>query len=1078
MTSPDTKPRIKLFAILSAVFIVLNVTSVGLVGLISYLHGQQAIADVADRLTMETHQRIQEQLRRFLEIPRHINQINAELLTHGHLSADQPKALERHFWHQIGRHQGLSSIYFGNSAGGLSDAGQNPGDGSRYILTTADMAAGPLHKYATDDEGQRTEQLLHIPQFDARARPWYRRAVTRGAEVWSTPYVLSTGQDMAIAVSQPVYAPEGELLGVTSVDIFLSDFSRFLRELDLPGQGEAFLLDHNGFLIASSSKTQPLIERSPEGTPRQVHAQDSSSRVVRTTAEILQQQLDAPLQEFRPARLQIANKTHYLQLAPLRDTVDVSWHVAVAIPEQAFMGQIRSSNQLTLMWVPAAGLITLLAGLWCARRITRPIEVLSRLAEDFSRGKPAPVQMVHSRISEFARLSRSFSDMTTQVQDKITALTKEVELRKQLTANLEQSEEKYRTVIDHQQDALLLHQIVADGYAPFSEVNARACEFYGYPKEELLKMRISDLIAPDMLQHHQARDDRRRVLDQGGLLVTSVHLNRSGERIPVEVSVSVVELNQERYLLSSVRDISARKKAEEALSLSNEILQKLATTANDAIIQIDDQGRTIFWNQAASSIFGYSVSEVMGRKVHDLLAPNEALKRFEAAFPTFVAEGRGPAIGQTVELEACHKNGERVSVELSLSAFQYRQKWHAMAIIRDISERKKADAERRRLEEELRQKYKMEAVGVMAGGIAHNFNNNLAIILGNIELAQLNPTRPEKLHEMLSNAKIAVLRSRDLIQQILMYSRQGIQSKRAIQLAVVIDETLKLLRSTLPTTVTLDNRLAESHQEISIHADSGRIQEALINLCTNAVQAMDESGTLTIALDSVMLKAEQLPVQFDCPPGRYARLHVSDTGSGIEESHLNRIFDPFFTTKGVEQGTGMGLATVQGIVKNHQGAIKVTSQPGSGTTFSLYFPQIATAESSQSEETPLPLPSGSGHILFVDDDPMLTELGRRMLEGAGYHVTGATDSRRVVEDFRSSPESFDLLITDQTMPGLTGKDLIAELRRIRPGLPAILCTGFSNKISEDEARALGINAFCLKPLELHELLDAVREALR
>lgn len=1075
--APRNRPRIKLFILLAGIFVILNAVSVGLVGLVSFVNGQKAVTDIANRLTAESRERIQDKLSTFLDTPRHINQINAELISRGYLHSTEPGEMERHFWRQIARYEGISSIYFGYAEGGLSDAGQNPTEGSRYILATPERTAGPLLKFATDATGHRAGQLLRVPHFDARTRPWYREAVARGTTAWSAPYVLSTGQDMAIAVSRPVSSTDGELLGVVSVDIFLSDLSRFLNSLDLGQTGEAFLLDHNGYLIASSLNDQPLLETPAGAAPGQILARNSDSRIIRATAAALENSPGSLSGRSGPMRLHISGEPHYLRISPLHSDADLDWRVAVVIPERAFMAQIQANNRLTLIWILVACLLTSLVGIFFARKITRPVAELSLLADALSRGERLPAHAPATRISELDRLGRSFVHMAEQVRSKIAELTEQIELSNELSRSLKQSEQKYRTVIDHQQDALLLHKVVADGYAPFAEVNATAVDFYDYPREELLAMRISDLIVPEMLEHHQDNADRERLLEQGRLVLTSVHLTRTGRRIPVEVSASLVELRGENYILSSVRDISKRKQAEEALSLSNEILRKLATTANDAIIQMDHRGRVIFWNRAASRIFGYSASEAMDSKVHDLLAPKEALEQFTAAFPEFLIQGQGPAVDRVMEIEARHKKGHSVTVELSLSGFRYRQNWHAMGIIRDISERKKAEAERQRLEEELRQKYKMEAVGVMAGGIAHNFNNNLAIILGNIELAQRNPSRPEKIHEMLANAKTAVLRSRDLIQQILTYSRQGTHAKEAIRLAMVIDETRNLLRSTLPATVTLDYQVAESDRGITVHADSGRIQEALINLCTNAVQAMNEEGTLTIILDRVKLEQNRLPAQFDCTPGCYARLQVRDTGVGIDKAHLGKIFDPFFTTKGIEQGTGMGLATVQGIVENHQGAIEVTSSRGSGTTFTLYFPQVSPVDSTVADEPAGPLPCGSGRILFVDDDPMLVELGRTMLEEAGYQVFGATDSRQVLERFREDPAAVDLLVTDQTMPGLTGKDLIHEVRTIRPELPTILCTGFSSKISEDEAHRLGIDAFCLKPLELNELLAAVEQAL-
>lgn len=395
----------------------------------------------------------------------------------------------------------------------------------------------------------------------------------------------------------------------------------------------------------------------------------------------------------------------------------------------------------------------------------------------------------------------------------------------------------------------------------------------------------------------------------------------------------------------------------------------------------------------------------------------------------------------------------------------------------DIHDRKIAEQERLALEAQLRQKYKMEAVGVMAGGMAHNFNNNLSIILGNVELSKMKmPDNPD-VRSYMDNAKIAVLRSRDLIQQILTYSRQGAKDKTAVQLPLIIDETLQLLRATMPTSIYLEKKISPHSDRLAIKADSSQIQECLINLCNNAMYAMDEKGTLTISLDSIELQKKEIPAQYACRPGQYAKLSVQDDGSGMSAETIDKVFDLFFTTKPVNEGTGVGLSTVQGIITQHGGLIKVNSQLGQGTTFELYFPVIGQTQPTEITDINTDMPEGTEHILFVDDDPMLASLGEQMLKTKGYTVTTVTDSPEALKLFKANPTLFDLLITDQTMPELTGKDLIQKFKTIRPDIPAIICTGHSRKIDEDTARELGASAFLMKPLDMPKLLQTVRRIL-
>lgn len=404
----------------------------------------------------------------------------------------------------------------------------------------------------------------------------------------------------------------------------------------------------------------------------------------------------------------------------------------------------------------------------------------------------------------------------------------------------------------------------------------------------------------------------------------------------------------------------------------------------------------------------------------------------------------------------------------------------SIGTVQDITERVLAEQEHQKLEDQLRQKHKMEAVGYMAGGMAHNFNNNLSIILGNVELSQMKQAPGSEAIPLLENAKIAVHRSRDLVQKIITYSRKGIRNTAPIHLTVIIDETIDLLNSTLPTTVTLQKNFAPNCVDKLINADASQIQEVLINLCNNAIHAMDEKGVLTISLKEVELEQKDISVQYDCPAGCYAKLSVQDSGCGMSAEILDKIFDPFFSTKEEYEGAGIGLSTVQGIVAQHGGMITVKSAPDQGTTFDLFFPLIELSENIEAEEVNVEhssLPRGTELILFVDDDEMLASLGENLLNTLGYQISMMTDSNEALKMFTANADRFDLVITDQTMPGLTGKELIAEIKKVRPDIPTILCTGYSSKIDEEESARLGISAFMMKPLDLPVLSQTVRQVL-
>lgn len=422
-------------------------------------------------------------------------------------------------------------------------------------------------------------------------------------------------------------------------------------------------------------------------------------------------------------------------------------------------------------------------------------------------------------------------------------------------------------------------------------------------------------------------------------------------------------------------------------------------------------------------------------------------------------------------------DGREKEVFLELIVDPSKTDWSRTYVaITDLTDLKEAERKRLELETQLRQKFKMEAVGLMAGGMAHNFNNNLAIILGNLEIARNKLSAGSNIINYLDSAKLAVLRSRDLVMQILSYSRKGAHDKMPVRLSQLVEETYRLLFSTIPSTVKLRRVISAESVNATLKADASRIQEILINLCNNAVHAMDEKGDLTIGLEIFAVQTEDIPAQYRCLPGRYAKLSVSDTGCGMSAETLERIFDPFFTTKGAHKGTGLGLSTVQGIVDQHGGFIKVASALGQGSSFTLFFPLVETPVVEISPPVQ-PLPKGDERIMFVDDEEMLASLGEQQLSAAGYQVTAVTGSLEALRLFKAQPDAFDLVITDQTMPELCGKDFIRELLKIRPDLPTILLTGYSNKVTEDEAKQLGIKAFCLKPMDLSEMVKIVREVL-
>ena len=627
---------------------------------------------------------------------------------------------------------------------------------------------------------------------------------------------------------------------------------------------------------------------------------------------------------------------------------------------------------------------------------------------------------------------------------------------------LRESEKKYRSLLDNLQNAVLLHKLLPENFAPFSEVNAQACKLYGYSREEFQQLTALDLL-PDSQHKDQDISNILTQLEQiGHLNFSSDNLKKSGECFPVLINSNVIELQNEKYILSTVQDLTEYKEAEKERELGNERFLTLLNSL-DACIYVADMEtyEILFMNESLINTFGQDFTgDICWKVFRDEKSPcsfctNDALID-EMGQPTGLKiwEGQNPL-------------SERYYINYDRAIRWTDGRLVRIQIATDITEMKS-------LETQLRQKYKMEAVGVMAGGMAHDFNNNLAIILGNIELSQMRIDDTSAVSSHLNSARTAVLRARDLVQQILTYSRQDEQEFKPLKLFTIIDETLKLLRSTIPTTVQIKTSIKSDN--LTINADATQIQEVLINLCNNAVHAMNSQGVLEVELVSLYVDLADIPAQFNAQPGKFARLSVRDTGQGMLPEVLEKVFDPFFTTKDVGEGTGMGLAVVHGILESHGGFARVESCPAHGSLFSVYFPLTTALQAELSPEKEN-LPQGTERILYIDDEVMLADISSQILREYGYHVTTETNSLKALEQFQKAPEQFDLVITDQTMPQLTGKDLIDQLLAIRPDLPTIICTGHSHLVDEETANKAGVRAFCMKPLDMTELVKTVRRVL-
>jgi two-component system cell cycle sensor histidine kinase/response regulator CckA len=545
----------------------------------------------------------------------------------------------------------------------------------------------------------------------------------------------------------------------------------------------------------------------------------------------------------------------------------------------------------------------------------------------------------------------------------------------------------------------------------------------------------------------------------------------------IEPYAYIVKPFQERQLLASLEVALYKSRMEKKLKESEEWLSTTLRSIGDAVIATDPSGYVKFINPVAEALTGWRREEAMGTPLTTVFSVISEKTGKSTGGPVAEVLRLGVTVGVSNDTILIARDGTRVPIDDSGAPIRddKGEIIGAVLVFRDIAERKKAEEEKKSLEGRLRQAQKMEAIGTLAGGIAHDFNNILSAIIGYTELAQFDVAQASAVRSSLDEVLKASRRATDLVKQILTFSRQGEHEKKPLEMGALVKETLKFLRASVPVTIQIRQNI--KGETGTVLADATQIHQVLMNLCTNAAQAMGEKGgVLEVSLGNLNLDADGADQYPNLEPGQYVRLTVSDTGHGMDREVMERIFEPFFTTKKQDMGTGMGLSVVHGIVKSHGGVIAVHSEPGRGTTFHVLFPTIERAAAPEHLQIG-PVPGGKGRILFVDDEEQLVRIGQQALERLGYDVTTRTSSVEALEAFCAKPDRFDLVITDQTMPNMTGVELGKEFMRIRSDIPVILCTGFSEAISKKRVREIGIRELLMKPVVIRDLAETVQRVL-
>jgi two-component system, cell cycle sensor histidine kinase and response regulator CckA len=524
-------------------------------------------------------------------------------------------------------------------------------------------------------------------------------------------------------------------------------------------------------------------------------------------------------------------------------------------------------------------------------------------------------------------------------------------------------------------------------------------------------------------------------------------------------------LSKQKELFESnealTKEIAERKRTEEALRESEEQYRSLVENAMDGCFVSEvPSGRFLFLNQRVFGLYGYTMEDGLKLTLWDLVGPSE-----HNMIRNLIKAGSDDNLAGCASntYSAVRKDRSAFRAELLTCPITYQGKPCIHGVLRDVTEQE-------RVEEQVRQTHKMEAIGTLAGGIAHEFNNILAVVLGNAELALIDTPEWSPARGKLKEIEKASLRTRDVVKQLLSFSRKAEVKRKPINASSILKESLKLVRASIPSSVEIRQTIQDDTYPIL--ADSTQLTQVLINLSKNASDSMEGVGILEVTLRDVELEKGSN----DMPAGKYVKLTVSDTGEGIAPELLNRVFEPYFTTKEVGRGTGLGLAVVHGIVQSHKGKITVDSEPRKGTTFNVIFPAIEEEPMKEADAQEV-FPMGNERILVIDDEESIVQIAKQALERLEYEVEVRTDPQDAIALFRASPERFDLVITDTTMPKMTGDKVARELMKIRKDVRIVICTGFSDRVDEEKAREMGVHAYMMKPFDLSTLAHTVRKVL-
>jgi two-component system cell cycle sensor histidine kinase/response regulator CckA len=1000
-------------------------------------------------------------------------------------------SLEQYFLDQLAIYSHFAGIYFGKPNGDFFYVSRNeqrsPGGFRTKIISHQDGMRTTRLRWRDQNLESIFEEFDPQDNYDPRTRPWYKNAFEHKTIVWTDPYIFFTSQNPGITVAGPTYDELGKLEGIVGVDLEIHQLSTFIGNLKIGKNGQAFMINNNGEVVAFPD-LEKIKTQGPSNSQSfrlvKIHELDDilSRKAFSSVGLIKNEEGRFLLNKPQFARFEHGGKFYHTMLMPFSIS-QWPWIIGVHLPEDDYLGELKKNRLSNILLTLVISVIASIIALYFSHSIIRPISNLEKEALSVKNDDMKKRFNINSRYKEIQETADSFRLMKEAIR---------------------KSQEKYSGIFENIQD--VYYETSLDGV--ILEISPSIEKISPYKRENLLDMKVD--------QFYFSPRDRagliRTLLEDKKITDYEILLKLGGDE-PACVSLNSVLIADEQNIplkiVGSMRDITARKSAEAELytyrehleelvqertadlekagkKLKEEMNQRLQTelelgenqekyriileSIEEGYFETDLGGNIIFFNDATSRILGWHRSELPGMKLRQYTSHDTAQKLFKI-FKEVYRTGK-PC--KAIEFEIIRKDRKKKYIEMSISLVRNAAgvSHGFRGIGRDTTDRHLANYERQRLEDKLQQVQRLEAIGTLAGGIAHDFNNLLMGMLGNVEmlLISLNVTDPR--YENARSIERCVRSGADLTRQLLGYARGGKYFVKPTNLNEIVRTSSTMFGRTKKETQVI----CEYQEGIwTVEVDRNQIEQVMVNLYLNSWQAMAHRGTIQVRTENTILDKDFVK-PYEVPPGRYVKVSVTDTGTGMDKEVQKRVYEPFFTTKEMGKGTGMGLASAFGILKNHNGIIHFTSTSGKGTTFFIYLPASdRPVEIDTSTEESVRV--GSETILIVDDEDQVLDACRAMLNQLGYNTILAKNGKEAVEIFQKENANIDLIILDMIMPVMDGLTAYGYLKEINANVKILLSSGYSITDNVKEIVAKGCDEFIQKPFSLSQFSRVTRELL-